>query len=354
MVLRWQRILHIIGSLQKITHVKCDFCNYFLPISKSLFIISTLGLFIIFFYNKFIKNRRIYSPAIGKFLSVDPLSNKYPWYTSYQFAGNKPIQYVDVDGLEEGKIEVSKTEPMAATLIWKKVYHIVTEGSGMVNNYSAIDERVLNNIYNSGENTIYINRLPGDDIHKSIKLKKEKHWRKGKAYKLTINYDTQVKSHQGRELFVPSDIDPTDKTDYRIRYYSENIDYLNTKILENQNPILNGIISDESKIAKKTLTYPTVAAGVRDDQAKNNDHIITNDEIFGTEGVSATKTLGSSSSLDIDHAVGHEIGHNFGLSHPVGDYSQDGLMNNNNSKIRPTKENNLEIIKVNEKNIKKD
>ncbi len=44
---------------------------------------------------------RIYNPAIGKFLSVDPLTQEYPWYTPYQFAGNKPITYVDLDGGEE-------------------------------------------------------------------------------------------------------------------------------------------------------------------------------------------------------------------------------------------------------------
>ena len=30
---------------------------------------------------------RIYDPRLGKFLSVDPLTKKYPWYTPYQFAG---------------------------------------------------------------------------------------------------------------------------------------------------------------------------------------------------------------------------------------------------------------------------
>jgi RHS repeat-associated protein len=44
---------------------------------------------------------RIYNPAIGKFLSVDPLTKSYPWYTPYQFAGNKPIGAIDLDGLEE-------------------------------------------------------------------------------------------------------------------------------------------------------------------------------------------------------------------------------------------------------------
>lgn len=44
---------------------------------------------------------RIYNPAIGKFLSVDPLTKDYPWYTPYQFAGNKPIGAIDIEGLEE-------------------------------------------------------------------------------------------------------------------------------------------------------------------------------------------------------------------------------------------------------------
>ncbi|MBL7801496.1 MAG: RHS repeat-associated core domain-containing protein [Chitinophagales bacterium] len=44
---------------------------------------------------------RIYNPRIGKFLSVDPLTKAYPWYTPYQFAGNKPIWAIDLDGLEE-------------------------------------------------------------------------------------------------------------------------------------------------------------------------------------------------------------------------------------------------------------
>jgi RHS repeat-associated protein len=46
---------------------------------------------------------RIYDARVGRFLSVDPLSKSYPWYTPYQFAGNTPIQAIDLDGLEELK-----------------------------------------------------------------------------------------------------------------------------------------------------------------------------------------------------------------------------------------------------------
>ncbi|MBW7943715.1 MAG: hypothetical protein H3C64_15365, partial [Candidatus Kuenenia stuttgartiensis] len=44
---------------------------------------------------------RIYDPRLGRFLSVDPLTSKFPWYTPYQFAGNKPIIAIDLDGLED-------------------------------------------------------------------------------------------------------------------------------------------------------------------------------------------------------------------------------------------------------------
>jgi RHS repeat-associated protein len=49
---------------------------------------------------------RIYNPAIARFLSVDPLTKTFPWYTPYQFAGNKPIRYIDLDGLETANPEM--------------------------------------------------------------------------------------------------------------------------------------------------------------------------------------------------------------------------------------------------------
>ena len=43
---------------------------------------------------------RIYDPRAGRFLSVDPLTHSYPWYTPYQFSGNSPIANIDLDGAE--------------------------------------------------------------------------------------------------------------------------------------------------------------------------------------------------------------------------------------------------------------
>ncbi len=44
---------------------------------------------------------RIYSPGLGRFLSVDPLTDKFAWLSPYQFAGNSPVALIDLDGLEQ-------------------------------------------------------------------------------------------------------------------------------------------------------------------------------------------------------------------------------------------------------------
>ena len=43
---------------------------------------------------------RIYDPRLGRFLSVDPISAKYSELTPYQFASNRPIDGINLDGLE--------------------------------------------------------------------------------------------------------------------------------------------------------------------------------------------------------------------------------------------------------------
>jgi len=78
---------------------------------------------------------RIYNPKIGKFLSVDPLTQSYPWYTPYQFAGNMPINSIDLDGLEskvvihwvdkvqgDGALKITKTKTsIDKTDSWQEV-----------------------------------------------------------------------------------------------------------------------------------------------------------------------------------------------------------------------------------------
>jgi RHS repeat-associated protein len=46
---------------------------------------------------------RIYNPALGRFLSTDPLGGNFPWNSPYAFAENRPIDGIDLDGKEWAK-----------------------------------------------------------------------------------------------------------------------------------------------------------------------------------------------------------------------------------------------------------
>lgn len=41
---------------------------------------------------------RIYDPRLGRWLSLDPFQAKYPEYSPYNFVGNSPISFKDLDG----------------------------------------------------------------------------------------------------------------------------------------------------------------------------------------------------------------------------------------------------------------
>jgi RHS repeat-associated protein len=71
-------------------------------------------------------DNRIYDPRSARFLSVDPLQNKFPWWTPYQFAANTPVQAVDLDGKEYKIVTIlysSKSpEPVISVKVIKDLY----------------------------------------------------------------------------------------------------------------------------------------------------------------------------------------------------------------------------------------
>lgn len=47
------------------------------------------------------QSSKIRSQTSSRFLSIDPLARQFPFLTPYQYAGNKPISSIDIDGLED-------------------------------------------------------------------------------------------------------------------------------------------------------------------------------------------------------------------------------------------------------------
>jgi RHS repeat-associated protein len=102
---------------------------------------------------------RIYNPALGRFLSVDPFAQSYPWYTPYQFAGNMPIAFIDLDGLEEVKATIlidgrTTSYPLLEPSQWKEEDR--SSASGSFATAAAYNTKTLNS-------AVY---KPVDQIHK--------------------------------------------------------------------------------------------------------------------------------------------------------------------------------------------
>ncbi|MBK8659354.1 MAG: hypothetical protein IPN22_10940 [Bacteroidetes bacterium] len=79
---------------------------------------------------------RIYEPRLGKFLSVDPLQKKFPFYSPYHFAGNSPIANVDLDGREPNWFMIPIYWELAKAKIKKWINDSGDELSGGINEYA--------------------------------------------------------------------------------------------------------------------------------------------------------------------------------------------------------------------------
>ncbi len=89
---------------------------------------------------------RYYAAWICRFVSVDPLQFKYPHYTPYQYAGNKPISYIDLDGGEEDSLQKSKQGALYINSKGETLGEIAGDPSLERNIIVIFDENVLNAI----------------------------------------------------------------------------------------------------------------------------------------------------------------------------------------------------------------
>jgi RHS repeat-associated protein len=104
---------------------------------------------------------RIYNPSLGRFLSVDPITRKYPELSPYQFASNRMIDGIDQDGLEYATFTIMIYKNKVAAIKVTTDYELkskTTKGPGVQYNYVTIDDNgktvstgeskfVTNNIY---------------------------------------------------------------------------------------------------------------------------------------------------------------------------------------------------------------
>gem|GEM_PF-7085898 len=203
---------------------------------------------------------RIYDTRLGRFLSVDPLSKKFPYYTPYQYAGNKPIWCVDLDGLEDlpstalnkyGEkqvyeitstteygsagtlsIDVRKKTPSHAQPVTKgmndiQVYQLAFNrfaepGKHLIKSNQYIDERLM-----KAEQQVeyfYSHNVPG--------------WSKSESATRTIHAATTAALFSGNEAYAKASVEQikiVDTWDYNINIASLAVSFAPIKVYQNIN-----------------------------------------------------------------------------------------------------------------------
>ncbi len=72
---------------------------------------------------------RMHDPRVGRFFAVDPLTYKYPWYSPYQFSGNKVIQFIELEGKEEFR-NLGEFDPYAEGMALDQIWDRAVDGAG--------------------------------------------------------------------------------------------------------------------------------------------------------------------------------------------------------------------------------
>ncbi|MCO5237941.1 MAG: hypothetical protein M9904_14595 [Chitinophagaceae bacterium] len=240
---------------------------------------------------------RIYDPRLGRFLSVDPLTSKYPMLTPYQFASNTPIQAIDLDG-KEGVINTIKVnnQPVVDVL----TYHVVIATTNNLTasnkayytgpnyqNTSALQAEIqnaLNSVYNQNKNLADVVTNPN-----------------------TVNGSVPVYYNFIVSTFSVENVSIGDKK--RQLYADQNVSFIDNvqKFSDDDGDVTNFSLLTKGALSGKTVgsfTRPSVTIDETHFKDRNNTSV--NYESF-------------------QNTVAHEIGHGLLRRHPNVDVREPSL-----------------------------
>ena len=115
---------------------------------------------------------RIYDPRLGRFLSVDPLTKSYPMLTPYQFGSNRPIDGIDLDGLE-WSVETKSPNPNVTGGKHEVIYTIKISLADPKNTLSLTnenDKKVLDEMRTTAESILSNPNAVGSEKDPIVKV----------------------------------------------------------------------------------------------------------------------------------------------------------------------------------------
>lgn len=101
---------------------------------------------------------RNYDPALGRWMNVDPLAEKYPGVNPYVYCLGNPVRFVDLDGREPTPAEAAR---MAAHVYGDKKNGILTGGWKVSGRDFGLTKQDLNNSSTGLKSQVYERTIKG-------------------------------------------------------------------------------------------------------------------------------------------------------------------------------------------------
>ena len=106
---------------------------------------------------------RMHDPRVGRFFAPDPLEKSYPYYSPYQFSGNRVIDVVELEGAEPG------LDAVAQYIYWSLWgYYHKLKGIGQQGVKDMVEGSTHSNEY-INENPVYSQQMK-DNMHSNQKI----------------------------------------------------------------------------------------------------------------------------------------------------------------------------------------
>ncbi|MCT4582198.1 MAG: hypothetical protein N4A35_12370, partial [Flavobacteriales bacterium] len=148
---------------------------------------------------------RMHDPRLGRFFAVDPLAPKYPHNSPYAFSENEVVAFVELEGLEKAKVDVTgkptESNPGTATINISRTDYLITAGDNAVDP-SQISEQDYESFWKNNSITLYSKNLPSANQEADfLSYKESKQAKKGKFkgeyYILTVNFSVDLVIEDG-------------------------------------------------------------------------------------------------------------------------------------------------------------
>jgi RHS repeat-associated protein len=117
--------------------------------------------------NSYDYGMRMLDPRLGRFMSVDPLSKKFPELSSYQYASNRPIEGIDLDGLEftpSTHVDYPKVHDFSTTCYWIDAFLYNSTVGALYNTSSA----AINIVASQATATPYTQMVDASNSYKAL------------------------------------------------------------------------------------------------------------------------------------------------------------------------------------------